>query len=586
MKLIKGAAVAAAITLAFYSAPGLASAGKAKAPAREKKAPAASAATAPVAPAADESAGTQPGQVVYQVLLGEIALQRGDLDLAVSAYADLARRTRDPKALERTTELASAARRLDVAYDAAKIWIDVEPESSSARQTLAAILIMQGRADELGPQLTILLEQDKANLPDNLMRLNRMLSRYADKAAVLRMLEKVLAPYSGVPEAHFALATSALHAGERKQALQEIHQAIKLRPEWELAALFEAQVLARESTASALALLERFVGTYPQAREVRLHLARGLVAEKRYVEARKHFNRLLADSPDNPELIYPVAILALQENDVATAEPLLRTLLDRGEAAERGIAAFYLGQIAEERQAHGQAIGYYRQVSTGEQFAPAQVRVAQLLIKTGGGMAMAREHLHAAAKRYPAAQTQLVIAEAQLLRDADRESEALTLLEQVLAQQPNQADVLYDAALLAEKLGRLDVVETNLRRVIALRPESAHAYNALGYSFADRGVRLDEARQLIARASELAPEDPFIMDSLGWVLFKQGDLEGALASLQKAYSLRADAEIAAHLGEVLWVLGRQDDARRVWADTAKRHPENEVLRAVRQKFQP
>ncbi|MDQ5918767.1 MAG: hypothetical protein QG660_1881, partial [Pseudomonadota bacterium] len=148
----------------------------------------------------------------------------------------------------------------------------------------------------------------------------------------------------------------------------------------------------------------------------------------------------------------------------------------------------------------------------------------------------------------------------------------------------NQAEILYDAALLAERLGRMDVVESNLRRVIELRPDNAHAYNALGYSFADRGVRLDEARQLIAKANELQPEDPFIMDSLGWVLFKQGDLSGALNYLQQAYTKKADAEIAAHLGEVLWMLDRRDEAQRTWAAALKRYPGNEVLQAVQKKF--
>ncbi|MDQ5916567.1 MAG: hypothetical protein QG584_2461 [Pseudomonadota bacterium] len=577
---IKGAAIAAAITLAFLSSPGLAAAGsKAKAPkaaAGEKK--------ASPTPAAGASVSSLPGQVVYQVLLGEIALQRGNLDLAVSAYADLAFRTRDPKVLERATEVASAARRFDVAYETSKLWVEVAPDSLSARQTLAAILVLQNRVDELGPQISLLLERDKANLSDNLMRLNRMLARHPDKVAVYRMLEPVLTPYAGIAEAHFALATAALHAGEREKALQEIRKARELRPDWETAALFEAQILARESSDAAIASLERFVKDHPKSREVRLHLARGLVAEKRYPEARKHFDRLLADNPDSPELIYPVAILALQQNDVVTAEPLLRTLLERGEPSERSVAAFYLGQIAEEREAYAEALNYYRQVVSGDQFATSQIRVAQLLMKTGGGLSMAQEHLRASAKRYPPAQTQFIISEAQLLRDAGREAEALAMLEQVLKEQPNQAEILYDAALLAERLGRMDVVESNLRRVIELRPDNAHAYNALGYSFADRGVRLDEARQLIAKANELQPEDPFIMDSLGWVLFKQGDLSGALNYLQQAYTKKADAEIAAHLGEVLWMLDRRDEAQRTWAAALKRYPGNEVLQAVQKKF--
>ncbi|MBK8523343.1 MAG: tetratricopeptide repeat protein [Betaproteobacteria bacterium] len=593
MKSIKGAAkeavlaaLAAAMALAF-SSPVLAASEQAAPkpgtkPAKTKAL--SSAAKASTVPAGDVSGRPLGGQAVYQVLLGEIALQRGNADLAVSAYADLGYRTRDPKVLERATEVASVGRRFDIAYETAKLWVEADPESLTARQTLVAILVVLGRAEELGPQISILLEKDKANLADNLMRLNRMLARYQDKAAVYLMMEKVVAPYEGIAEAHYALATAAFHAGERPKALVEIRKALNLRPDWELAALFEAQVLARDSAAVALASLERFLEANPGAREVRLHLARGLIAEKRYPDARKHFDRLLADNPDSPELIYPVAILALQQNDVSTAEPLLRTLLQRGEPSEKGVAAFYLGQIAEDRQAYAEAVGYYRQVASGEQYATAQIRTAQLLIKQGETLAVAQEHLQTSAKRYPPAQTQFVVAEAQLLRDAGRDEEALALLDQVNAKQPDQAEVLYDAALLAEKLGRMNIVEANLRRVIELRPDNAHAYNALGYSLAERGIRLDEARQLIAKALELAPEDPFIMDSMGWVLYRQGDLQGALTFLEKAYAIKKDAEIAAHLGEVLWVLERREEAQKIWADAAKRHPGNAELKAVRAKF--
>lgn len=579
MKPIHRTALALALTLAF-SAPSMAAGEKAKAKVPAKEAP------APTAMGGEDASRRMPGQVVYQILLGEIAMQRRNPELAVSAYADLAFRTRDPKVLERTIEIAGAVRRYDVAYDAARLWVEVEPESLMARQTLAAVLVMLNRTDELAPHISLLLERDKENLADNLMRLNRMLSRNQDKVAVYRLLEQVLAPYGGVAEAHFALATGAFHAGDNAVALAEVRKAQQLRPDWDVAALFEAQILARNSSADALAALQRFVDQNPKSSEVRLHLARGLVAEKRYPEAKKHFDRLLRDNPNNAELIYPVAVLALQQEDTKTAEPLLRKLLERGEPSERSIAAFYLGQIVEDRKEYGEAADLYRQVGLGEQYAPAQVRAAQLLLRQGGSVADSIALVRQAAARYPAGQTQFTLAEAQMLRDAGRDAEALSQLDQVLAQQPNQAEVLYDAAMLAEKLGRLDVVETYLRRVIALRPENAHAYNALGYTYAERNIRLDEARDLIARALELAPKDPFILDSMGWVLFRLGDLPGALDRLQQAFAMRQDPEIAAHLGEVLWMLERKEEATRLWRDVARKHPDNDVLKAVQKKFLP
>ena len=274
MKSIKRAAAAAAVLVAFnapaYAAVEAAPTAKpakpvAKPPARQAKP------TAAPAPAVSltEAVSGNLGQVVFQVLLGELALQRGNTDLAISAYADLAARTRDPKVLERATELASFGRRFDVAYETSRLWLDVEPDSMTARQTMVAVLILQGRAEELGPQLGYLLEKDKAHLADNLMRMNRMLARYPDKVAAYQMLQKVLAPYAGVAEAHYALATAAYHAGDQKGAQAEIRQALQLRPDWEQAALLEAQLLARESPAAAVAALDRFVAANPDSRAPR-----------------------------------------------------------------------------------------------------------------------------------------------------------------------------------------------------------------------------------------------------------------------------------------------------------------------------
>ncbi len=194
--------------------------------------------------------------------------------------------------------------------------------------------------------------------------------------------------------------------------------------------------------------------------------------------------------------------------------------------------------------------------------------------------------MQAAAATSSRDRVQFLLAEAQILRDAGQSKEAYELLEQGLAGQPNQPDLLYEAALLAERLDRIDVMETNLRKLIEIKPDHAHAYNALGYSLADRGERLEEAQSLVGKALELAPDDPFILDSMGWVLYRKGDLQGALAPLQRAYGLRPDPEIAAHLGEVLWAVGKRDDAKMLWREAARANPQNEVLANAIKKFIP
>ncbi|MBK5914866.1 tetratricopeptide repeat protein [Rhodocyclus purpureus] len=538
----------------------------------------------PVMPAAEAGEASASARLVFQVLLAEIALQRGDVALAAQAWTDLAQRSRDPQVLERAIEVAGYARRLDLALESARLWLEIEPSSSRAQQMLAGVLIVGEKYDELAPLLTRMLAADPEGLPGNLVGLNRMLLRAADRGAAWQLVEQVTEPFLGLPEAHYARAVAANSAAMPTRALDEAQRALEQRPDWELAALLRAQVLARSSTAAAVASLERFVADNPGAREVRLHLARALIAENRYADARSHFELLVADSPDNTEVLFPAAILALQLNDSARAETLLLRLLDL-EFADKSVARYYLGQIAEQRQQLDAALAFYRAVGPGEQYLPAQLRSARLLAERGQDEDALRQ-LRTVKARSAEERAQLALVQAQILRDARKWQEAFVLLSDELSRQPSEPDLLYETALLAEKLGRIDLLEKHLRRLIELRPDSPTAYNALGYSLADRKLRLSEARELIAKALSLAPEDPFIIDSLGWVLYRQGDLAAARVQLERAFALRADPEIAAHLGEVLWMLGSREEATRLWRDAQARSPDNEALADVLKRFAP
>ena len=524
------------------------------------------------------------GQGVFQILLAEVALQRGNADLASKAYADLALHTRDPKVLARAVEVAGSARRLDIALEVARLWVEVEPASARAQQVLTGALLLSERLDDLAPQLIRMLEIDPEALGTNLLGLNRMLARNTDRQAVFRLIDKVCAPFFGIAEAHYAVALAAGSAGEPARALAEVRRALELRPDWEMAALLEAQILSRESSANAITALQRFVERNPEARDVEMHLARALVSDKRYAEAKRHFEKLLRTYPNNPEVVYPVAILALQQNDLGLAEAQLKQLLTL-DFADKSVVYFYLGQLADDAKRSSEAVAYYSRVGAGEHYLPAQLRSAHLLA-VEGKLDAARQQLHDAKVKTPQERVQLIIAEAQLLREAAQTQAAFDLLDRALIEQPEQTDLLYETALLAEKIGRMDILENYLRKLIALKPDSAQAYNALGYSYADRNLRLDEARQLIEKALALAPDDPFILDSMGWVRYRQGDFAGALVNLERAYVLRPDPEIAAHLGEVLWMLGRKDDARTIWREAQKKHPANEELADAVKKFAP
>ncbi len=580
MKHVRSTLLLAALTAVFNQqtlAADEVTPAKKRPPAKEAKRPVAS-----NPKSASEQLIDQSGQQVFQVLVAEMALQLGDTNLATKAYSDLSLRTRDPRVLERTVEIAGYARRFDIALEAAKLWLDVEPDSVRAQQMLTSMLIMSNRMDELAPTLIRMLEMDRAALGANLLGLNRMFARNEDRVAVFNLIEKVCRPFFGVPEAHYAVAIAASSAAMHERAQAEVNRALELRPEWEMAALLQAQIAARTSAAQAIAYLQAFVDRNPMARDAHLQLARALVGEKRYDEARQHFNQLLKGFPDNPDVVYPVALLALQQNDLAVAETQFNHLLTL-DIPDKSIAYYYLAQIAEEKGKLDEALGLYAKVESGDQMVQARMRSAQILAGQGK-LDDARKLLSEASTGSEGQSIQFAIAEAALLRKAKQPQAAFDLLDARLETQPDNAELLYETALLAERLDQLEIMERRLRRVIELQPEHGQAYNALGYSFADRGIRLPEARELIDKALALMPNDTFILDSLGWVQYRQGDLAGALATLERAYGMRDDPEIGAHLGEVLWAIGRKDDAQKLLRAAQKKHPDNEPLADAVKKF--
>ena len=556
-----------------------------KPPAREARRPAPPRENAPAPEVRDSQDETSPAQVVYQVLLAEIALQRGNVELAVQAYANLSARTRDPQIMERTIEVAGFARRFDVALETVHRWLEDDPTSQRAQKMLAGVLIMSNRLDELAPHLIRMLESDKATLPENLLGLNRMFARNPDRAAVFRLVDMVCRPFFGLAEAHYAVALAAGGAGMGERARQEVRRALELRPDWEMAAFLLAQMLMRESPEGAIDFMGSFLERNPEANQLRLLFARALIGERRYADARHQFDRLLQASPDNPEVVYSVAILALQFDDKALAEAQLKHFVALDKVPDRNAAYYYLGQIAEDDKRADEALSRYAQVVSGEHYLAAQIRRARLLFEQGK-LDEGRELLRNVKADKAEERIQLHIAEAALLREAGRVQEAFDFLELKLAENPEQSDLMYETALLAERLNKLDLMESRLRRLIELRPDNPQAYNALGYAYADRSERLPEARQLIEKALALAPDDAAILDSMGWVLFRQGDLPGALSYLERSYGKREDPEIAAHLGEVLWAMGRQDDARRLLLDAQKKFPASAVLSETVRRLAP
>lgn len=522
--------------------------------------------------------------ILFKITLAEIAIQRGQPHVAVPAFLEVARETKDPRIARRATEVAWNARFLPAALEAATLWLQADPESARARQTMIALLVNQSRLDDALPHLEKWLAGDPEHSGQNFLQLSTLVAGHEDKPAILRLLRTLAAKYPQVPEASLAVAQAAWNANDQPAALAASRQALKLRPDWELAALFQAQALQRNSAEEAMVFLDGFVKAHPGARDARLNYARMLVSARRYPEARKQFEALLGDASNNAEITMAVATLSIQAKDYAAAETQLRRALDIGHK-DPDTVRMYLGQVNEELKRTDEALKWYAAVTHGAQFIPAQARYAGVLSKQGK-LAEARRHLQAVEAGDAQQRTQLILAEAGLLRDANAYQEAFDFLGAAVARAPDSPDLLYDHAMAAEKVNRIDVLETNLRKVIAMQPTHAHAYNALGYTLADRNQRLPEARALIETAHKLAPQDPFILDSMGWVLHRLGQNEEALGYLQRSFESRPDGEIAAHLGEVLWLLGRQDEARKLWADALRDHPKNEVLQSTVKRLAP
>ncbi|MCK6386567.1 MAG: tetratricopeptide repeat protein [Zoogloea sp.] len=541
------------------------------------------------APAAGPAEAAYPAQeltpqILYQLMLAEVAGARGQVSLAAQSYLDLARRTRDARIARRAAELAVFARQADLVTEASRLWLDLEPGSERAQQLTAGAMTSTARIDELQAQLAKALATQGERIGGALLGLNRGLARIPDKVLIRRLVNQLTEPYLDHPEAHFARANAAYVAGDPAGASAAIDGALALRPDWEQAVILRAQLQQEQSPGAGVGVLRDYLAVHPEAREPRLTLARLLVAGRQFGPAREQFEILLQRSPDDRDVVHAVALLAMQQGDWAVAEKQFKRLLELGHP-EPDTLRMYLGQIADQAKRPDDAIAWYKAVGPGGQYVMAQGRIAQLLA-AGGKMAEARQHLQAAAREAPAERAQYALLESQLLRDGNRSQDAFDVLDAALRAEPENPELLYESALMAERVGRIEVMEGRLRKLIALKPDHAHAYNALGYSLADRKQRLDEAEALVRKGLALTPEDPFIIDSLGWVLYRRGELAGALEQLQKAFGLRADPEIAAHLGEVLWMLGRRDEAARVWKDAAKANPDNPVLADVIKKFKP
>lgn len=529
-------------------------------------------------------------EVMYKVLVGEIALQRGEPAQAARAYIEAAKDTRNPALAKRATEIAIAARTRGLALEAARLWSELDPGAERPKQLAATLAAAGGTGSiealgtaDLKAELERVFADNAAQgapLGDAFLNLNRLLAHEPDKAAVLKVVDSIAKPYQNLPEAHYAVALAAFNTGLADMttgalSMQEIDRALALRPDWERAALLKAEILAKRSPREAIAYLELFRKTHPDAKAATATLAQFYVEQKRYSDARVLFETLQASDRENLDYTFAVAALSVQMKDWARAESLFEEL-KKADYGDNGAVELYLAQIAEETGRYALAFERYNAVPDGDRAWVAKIRAAEMLAKEGKVDA-ARRYLADLPAVTMEQRAQVTQADAQLLRDAGDTAAAYAVLAKALAEQPDQPDFLYDSAMVAEKLDKLDAAEANLRRLIEIQPNNAQALNALGYTLVDRTPRTEEGLALIERAYKLSPDDPFILDSMGWANFRAGRLEDAEKYLRLALAERPDPEIAAHLGEVLWARGERARAQEIWQAQLKATPDNPVL---------
>jgi len=534
------------------------------------------------APAA--KTGELTAELMYRLLVGDIALQRGEPALAARAYYDVARETRDPKFARRATEIALAARQRTLALDSATLWVELDPTADRAKQVVAGL---KGGSDVRGADLKADLERALAEaatagprLGEAFLELNRALASEPDKAATLKLVQALAQPYPNNAEAQFAVALAAYNTGladfeSSTIALQAIDRALKQKPDWEQAILLKVEILSKQSMDRAGDYLVEILKSNPDAKYINSALVQVRIQQKRYGDAAAILQKLAEQDPGNHEYEFGMAMLAMQTKDWAKAERLLEGL-NRVGYGDDGVVESYLAQVAEETGRYELALERFKAVPDGERGWYAKLRAAAMLGKLGR-LDEARTYLDdlPAVTRDQKVQVQQVAA--QLLRDAGNNKAAYEILDSALGQYPDEPDLLYDLAMVAEKLDRIDVLEAKLTRLVELKPTNAQALNALGYTLVDRTPRVSEGLALIQRALAMSPDDPFILDSVGWAQYRLGHLDEAEKYLRQAMEQRPDPEIAAHLGEVLWAKGERKLAQDLWQSQLKNAPDNAVL---------
>jgi tetratricopeptide (TPR) repeat protein len=521
----------------------------------------------------------------YNLMVAEIALNQGNTEVAVKHYLDVALTQDNPEIAERAVRVAVYGQDLEAAIIAAQRWIELDPSRVEARQVIAAIYVRQDKIQEAFSYLDDLIQTSELEDAQLFPPLLGILAREKNANTVLAVSlliaqknpDRAYAQYlHGMLSAQNGRAEAALEYIDRSIALQEIEGVHATRAKI---------LLGLGRSDEAVLSLSKAVENNPDDQALRLTYARLLVDIKEYEQARIQFEKLHMASPDDAELLYTLGLLSLESQRLDDAEKYMMKLVELNQ--REGEAQYYLGRIFENRKQYDAAIEWYKKVHVGDYKFDAQLRIADML-GISGRTDEAVQHLDEILKgsQSDGSLVRIYIAKGELLRAARRYEEAMAVFNTALEIVPGNSDLLYSRALVAERLGRIDMLEADIKLILKTEPNNAHALNALGFTLADQTDRYDEAYAYIKRAIEINPDDAAIIDSWGWIHYRLGDYDKAIELLRKALSRFDDAEIASHLGEVLWVSGKQDEARSIWQKALKKSPDAPALQSVMQRFNP
>ncbi|AMP74673.1 tetratricopeptide repeat protein [Ralstonia solanacearum] len=541
--------------------------------------------------------------IMYRVLASEVSLQRGLVEPAYRTYLGLAQDTRDPRFAQRATEIAFLTRAPSQALTAARLWVELAPTSMPARQVQQLLMVATGQWSEVEPMLQAQLNKvSPGQRADAILQLQQQMSKSNDPVGAVSALQRLTVHDAQQPETHLALARAKVAAKDNTGALSELDTALRLRPGYEDAAILAAELRADSNPDAAIAGLRTFLKAAPASLDGHLALARLYLVNNQNDQARAQFEAIRKIAPNDARIPLALGLLNLQQRQYDAAERYLKEYIAQAAQSpslspEPGYQG--LAQVAEEKHDYAGAITWLDKIAgasngdgDGQTALAAGLKRAQLLgkLRRIDEAQQAFDELIADTEDVPDGPRRQALmdgirqAEIGTLMDAKAYGRARARVNDLLRNDPDSVEYTYQLAMLEEHDGHYDNMETLLRKVIDLRPGQAIGYNALGYSLADRNTRLQEAQELLEKAVSLAPDDPYIADSLGWVKYRRGDLPAATDILRKAWAAAPQAEIGAHLGEVLWQSGKQDDARKVWTDAAKLDINDATLRETLRRF--